>query len=122
MEKEKIKITVNTFNWGPCVTRFKIQDDFRKVLLDEAKKSEEDFSDRLAGQIRKETGYSEKQREIIIPYLSPYLGIYDEAFQRYQNKKYEHGNPEYALTALCVTFNVNMSLTHHMIMMVNYRL
>ena len=25
-----------------------------KVLLDEAKKSEEDFSDRLAGQIRKE--------------------------------------------------------------------
>ena len=28
---------VNTFNWGPCVLRFKIQDDFRKVLLDEAK-------------------------------------------------------------------------------------
>ena len=104
MEKEKIKITVNTFNWGPCVTRFKIQDDFRKVLLDEAKKSEEDFSDRLAGQIRKETGYSEKQREKIIPYLSPYLGIYDEAFQRYQNKKYEHGNPEYALTALWCNF------------------
>ena len=106
MEKkqEQIKISVNTFNWGPCVTRFKIQDDFRKVLLDEAKKSEEDFSDRLAGQIRKETGYSEKQREIIIPYLSPYLGIYDEAFQRYQNKKYEHGRPEYALTALWCNF------------------
>ena len=36
MEKkqEQIKISVNTFNWGPCVTRFKIQNDFRKVLLD----------------------------------------------------------------------------------------
>ena len=97
-KKEPIKISVNTFNWGPCVTRFKIQDDFRKVLLDEAKKTEEDFSDRLAGQIAKERGYSDKQRDIIIPYLSPYLGIYDEAFQRYQNKKYEH-KPEYALTA-----------------------
>ena len=58
MEKEKIKIQVSTFNWGPCVTRFKIQDDFRNILLEEAKKSEEDFSDKLAGQIRKETGYS----------------------------------------------------------------
>ena len=102
-KKEPIKISVNTFNWGPCVTRFKIQDDFRKVLLDEAKKTEEDFSDRLAGQIAKERGYTEKQREIIIPYLSPYLGIYDEAFQRYQNKKYEH-TPEYALTALWCNF------------------
>ena len=41
-KEEQIKIAVNTFNWGPCVTRFKIQDDFRKVLLDEAKKSEEE--------------------------------------------------------------------------------
>ena len=47
-EKEPIKVQVNTFNWGPCVTRFKIQDDFREVLpMDEAKKSEEDFSGRL---------------------------------------------------------------------------
>ncbi len=93
IKKEEIKIQVNTFNLGPCVTRFKIQDDFRKVLLDEAKKTEQDFSDRLAGQIAKERGYSEKQREIIIPYLSPYLGIYDEAFQRYQNKRNEHVIP-----------------------------
>ena len=49
--------------------------------MDEAKKSEEDFSDRLAGQIRKETGYSEKQREIIIPYLSPYLGFMMKHFK-----------------------------------------
>ena len=62
-KEEQIKIAVNTFNWGPCVTRFKIQDDFRKVLLDEARKSEEDFSDRLAGQIAKERGYSDAQRD-----------------------------------------------------------
>ena len=103
-EEEKIKIEVSTFNWGPCVIRLKILDEFKKVLLDEAKKSEIDFQEKLAGQIAKERGYDEKQREIIIPYLSPYLGVYDQAFQRYQNKKYEHGAPEYALTALWCNF------------------
>ncbi len=55
MEKEQIKISVNTFNWGPCVTRFKIQDDFRKVLLDEAKKSEEDWRHRLFSKTKTES-------------------------------------------------------------------
>ena len=26
------------FNWGPCVVKFKMEDDFKKLLLDEAKK------------------------------------------------------------------------------------
>ena len=97
---DKIKIEVSTYNWGPCVVKVKILDDFKKVLLEEAKKNEEDYASKLAGQIRKETGYSEESRGKIIPYLSPYLGVYDVAFQRYQNKKYEFGKPEYALTAL----------------------
>ena len=54
-EKEKVKITVNTFNWGPCVIKLKIQDDFKKILIQEALKNEEDFTARLAGQIKKET-------------------------------------------------------------------
>ena len=97
---DKVKIEVSTYNWGPCVVKVKILDDFKKVLLEEAKKNEEDYASKLAGQIRKETGYSEESRGKIIPYLSPYLGVYDVAFQRYQNKKYEFGKPEYALTAL----------------------
>ena len=103
MKDDKVKISVNTLNWGPCVIKLKILDDFKKVLLDEAKKSEEDFRHRLAGQIAKERGYNEKQRDIIIPYLSPYLGVYDQCFQRYQNKEYEH-KPEYALSALWCNF------------------
>jgi hypothetical protein len=99
-KQEKVNIEVSTYNWGPCVTKFKILDDFKKLLIDEAKKNEEDYVSKLAGQIRKETGYGEESRGRIIPYLAPYLGIYDQAFQRYQNKKYELGKPEYALTAL----------------------
>ena len=103
MDKDKIKIAVNTMNWGPCVVKLKILDDFRKVLLDEAKKTELDFQHRLAGQIAKERGYSEEQRNKIIPHLSPYLGVYDEAFQRFQNKRYDR-KPEYVLTALWANF------------------
>ena len=39
-KKEKNpQIEVRTFNWGPCVIKLKIQDDFKKVLLSEIKKS-----------------------------------------------------------------------------------
>ena len=96
-------IEVNTYNWGPCVIKIKIQDNFKKILIQEALKNEEDFTARLAGQIKKETGYNEKQRDKIIPYLSPYLGIYDEAFQRYRMDKYEK-KPQYVLSALWANF------------------
>ena len=87
---EKITISVHTYNWGPCVVKVKIQDDFKKALIDEAKKNELDFRDKLAGQIRKETGYNQQSKDKLIPYLSPYLGLYDQVFQNYQGKKYEN--------------------------------
>ena len=102
-EEEKIKIEVSTFNWGPCVIRLKILDEFKKVLLDEAKKSEIDFQEKLAGQIAKERGYNEKQREIIIPYLSPYLGVYDQAYQKWKNEPYPV-QPEYLLNSMWVNY------------------
>ena len=78
---EKVKVEVATYNWGPCLIKVKILDDFKNILLEEAKKNEEDYRGKLAGQIRKETGYNDKSRDKIIPYLSPYLGIYDQCFQ-----------------------------------------
>ena len=102
-DKDKDQIEVRTFNWGPCLINLQIRDDFKKVLLDEAKKNEIDYSDKLAGQIRKETGYDDKSRDKIVPYLAPYLGVYDQMFQKYQTRKYEN-KPEYALTALWANF------------------
>ena len=101
--KKNVQLEVHTYNWGPCLVKVNILEDFRQILLAEAKKTEIDFKSKLAGQIASERGYSEKQREIIIPHLSPYLGIYDEAFQRFQNKRYEK-KPEYTLTALWCNF------------------
>jgi len=35
------QIRVNTYNWGPCVVKVKIRDNFKTLLLDEAKKIKE---------------------------------------------------------------------------------
>tara|TARA_E500000318_G_C3509697_1_gene191777 strand:+ start:176 stop:838 length:663 start_codon:yes stop_codon:yes gene_type:complete len=95
------KITISTFNWGPCVVRLKIKEEFRKLLLEEGKKNTEDYTDKLAGILDKETGYSIESRNRLLPYLSQYIGVYDQAFERYINKPYDK-RPEYVLSALWI--------------------
>ena len=51
------QIPISIFNWGPCVIKLKIKDEFKKLLLDEAKSSTEDYRDKLAGILDHETGY-----------------------------------------------------------------
>ena len=95
------KINIQIFNWGPCVVRMKINDAFKKLLLDEAKKNKEDYRDKLAGILDHETGYSEESKKKIIPHLSQCMGVYDQAFEKYTNKKYDK-RPEYVLSALWI--------------------
>ena len=103
-KKEKNpQIEVRTFNWGPCVIKLKIQDDFKKALLSEIKKSSESYNHKLAGQIKKEIGYTQEARDKLIPYLATYLGIYDQMLQKQQGKRYDK-KPEYAWSARWCNF------------------
>ena len=43
------QIQVQMFNWGPCVVKVKITDEFKKLLLTEARKNKLDYTDKLAG-------------------------------------------------------------------------
>ena len=97
------KINIQMFNWGPCVIRLKIQDNFKKLLLDEGKKNKLDFTDKLAGILNKETGYSEESKAKIVPLMSEALGVYDQAYQKYTMKAYDK-KPEYLLTALWINY------------------
>ena len=81
-------INIQIFNWGPCVVRMKISDKFKNLLLNEGKKNTIDYTDKLAGILDKETGYSEESKAKIIPSFSECLGVYDQAFQKYVNKEY----------------------------------
>ena len=95
------QIPISIFNWGPCVIKLKIKDEFKKLLLDEAKNNTLDYRNKLAGILDHETGYNDKSKAKILPMLSSYLGVYDQAYQRYVNKPYEK-MPEYVLSALWI--------------------
>ena len=75
----------------------------QKKLLDEAKKNKEDYSTKLAGQIEKETGYSDEARERLLPYISSALGLYNQAYEAYTKKKFDK-TPEYILSALWINY------------------
>ena len=97
------KLQVQTYIWGPCVIRFKIKDELKHLLIEEAKISTKDFRENLAGQLDKEVGYGEESRNKVVPFISQYLGIYDQMFQKYRNKKYEK-KPEYFMSSMWVNF------------------
>ena len=99
---DEIKYAV--FSWGPCVVKLKISEDFRKKLLtegEESRKEELKFTAKLAGVIKEEYAY--RQKEIFLPEVSQCLGVYDQAFQKFKNKPYDQ-KPEYLLNSLWVNF------------------
>ena len=56
-ESQQINIPIHIFNWGPCIVRFKISDQFREALLKEAYKAraeKRDYRKKLAGHIKEE--------------------------------------------------------------------
>ena len=36
-QNKKPRVQIDMFNWGPCVVRLRINEEFQKKLLDEAK-------------------------------------------------------------------------------------
>ena len=100
---EKKQIAVTTFNWGPCVIKLKMEDEYKKLFLKEAEKNKQDYRDKLAGILDHETGYSPESKEKLLPILSQYLGVYDQMYQKFTGKPYEK-LPEYILSALWINY------------------
>ena len=69
MSKQK-KVDVSVFNWGPCVVKMKIMDEFKKLLFTEGAKNTKDFTTRLAGIIEKKQATVKKQnKKLCLIYL-----------------------------------------------------
>tara|TARA_R110002020_G_scaffold138563_2_gene308734 strand:+ start:617 stop:1282 length:666 start_codon:yes stop_codon:yes gene_type:complete len=102
-EKEQEKVQVNTYNWGPCVIKIATQDKFRDLIWAEAKKAKMNYTHKLAGQLKDEIGFPAASKDIILKELAKYLGIYDNCFQKYQNKRYDK-KPVYILSALWINY------------------
>jgi len=102
MSKDKReKITVTTYNWGPCLVKLKIADEFKKLLLSEGEASTQDYTTKLAGQLHKEVGFRDKG--VLVPWLANYIGIYDKAHESFMNKKAKV-KPEYVISALWINY------------------
>mgnify|MGYP006401991507 FL=1 len=97
------QIPISIFNWGPCVVKLKIKEEFKKLLLDEGKKCTEDYTTKLAGILDKEVGYGDQAKKKILPTLSQYIGVYDQAYQKFVNKPYDK-MPEYVMSALWINY------------------
>ena len=106
------EVKYGVFSWGPCIVQLKISEDFRKKLLSEAEESRKEelkFTTKLAGVIKEEYAY--RQKEIFLPEVSQVLGVYDQAFQKFKNKPYEQ-KPEYLLNSLWVNFMKKNEFNH----------
>tara|TARA_R100000388_G_C7207052_1_gene141631 strand:+ start:218 stop:907 length:690 start_codon:yes stop_codon:yes gene_type:complete len=104
--KEPEKVNIAMFNWGPCVLKMKITPEFRKLMLKEAKKNTENYEHKLAGILHRETGYSEESKAKILPFLSNCLGVYNQVYEKYTNKKFEKA-PEYILSAMWINYQIS---------------
>jgi hypothetical protein len=102
-EQKTDNLQVTLYNWGPCVVKFKIKDNFQKMLEAEAKLAEGDFTKQLAGQLDKELGFTTESKNKILPYLAPYLGAYDNVYERFRGKKYDK-KPEYFMSAMWINY------------------
>ena len=99
----KQEINVSVFNWGPCVIKLKIIDELKNLLLEGGKKSTRDFRDKLAGILENEKGYDEETIKKVVPYMSQYLGVYDQMYQKFVLKPYDK-RPEYVISALWINY------------------
>jgi hypothetical protein len=98
------QVTYGVLNWGPCIVQLKISDDFKNKLIigaEEAKKENLDYTNKLAGIIKEE--YQYRNKEHYLPEIAQVLGVYDVAFQKWKSDPYER-KPEYMLTALWVNY------------------
>ena len=97
------KVNVSIFNWGPCVIKLKITDELKNILLEGGKKSTEDFRGKLAGILDNEKGYSEETIKKVLPFMSQYLGVYDQMYQKFTGKVFDK-KPEYVISAVWINY------------------
>ena len=96
--------TYSVLNWGPCVMRIQITDEFHQLLLKEGEASRveaQGIQSKLAGIMKEE--YSFRNKELLMPYMAECIGIYDEARIRWSNKKPTQ-QPQYNIREMWINY------------------
>tara|TARA_B100000902_G_scaffold260359_1_gene246610 strand:- start:1214 stop:1819 length:606 start_codon:yes stop_codon:yes gene_type:complete len=77
------------FYWGPCVTKFILEDDFCKALIEKGKLLKEDARPDLAGHLDKELRYTLEDRNWFLEKFSTYLNDHMIFLNEYHNKNFD---------------------------------
>jgi len=75
--------------WGPLVTKFKLENNFSKELLDRGRKCKEDARSILAGILDREFLYGQEDINWFCEKFSPYLNRHMNFLNHYHNKMFE---------------------------------
>ena len=105
MEKNKgVEVKYQVLQWGPCVVHLKISENFQQKLLkgaEKARKNNKDFRSNLAGIIKEEYSYEDRQE--YVEEIAQFLTVYDAAYQKWKSEEYKV-KPEYILNSLWVNY------------------
>ncbi len=104
MPKKPVEVKYGVLQWGPCIVHLKISEEFQQKLLkgaEEAKNKKQDYRHMLAGILKEEYAYEDRQK--YVPEISQFLGVYDQAYQKWKNESYKK-KPEYILNSLWVNY------------------
>lgn len=75
--------------WGPCITRFQLEDSFCKELLQKGKKTRTDHRSELVGFIEKEFKYTEFDKSWFVNNFKQYMLKHMEFLRKWHSKPFQ---------------------------------
>ena len=101
-EEKKQAIQYNLFRWGPCLVKFKISEENRKLFLSEGRASMDSYEKRLAGVLKKEVQFRDYKK--FEKFFADVFTLYADALRKWTGSKDEDFNEQYDLEALWCNF------------------
>jgi|TARA_X000001382_G_scaffold98943_1_gene73309 hypothetical protein len=105
MTDKLIRVDYQMYRWGPLLIKTKIPDELRLKFLSEAKASNEDFETKLAGIVKKEVGF--RNKDMFLPFFNKMFDMYADAQFKWSpevGSKPEDFKEKYMLDSLWANF------------------
>ena len=91
VEDERKLFKYQSFRWGPCVVKFKIEEEFRLRLLEEAEQSHKDHTQKLAGVLTKQVAF--RNPDVFFKDFDYYFEVWNYSLAQWNGElvRYENG-------------------------------
>ena len=91
VEDERKLFKYSSFRWGPCVVKFKIEEEFRLRLLEEAEQSHKDHTTKLAGVLSKQISF--RNPDLFFKDFDYYFEVWNYSLAQWNGEmvRYEDG-------------------------------